>query len=292
MVQGAYSHGPMNAGLGSYEWAGGYQAKLAADNGLGWILRQLMGPATSTLVSTADAFQHVFVSSGGIGYTVGTLAFLLSRSNRLKQFNYLGGVVTRLGIEAVINQDIRYSPEFAGDQDEFDASPDDPPSPLHAAEFFRHHDSSFEVESAPDLDVEAWNLTIESNAMIVGNIETRFGRRDWRGAYTVSGRVDRDFVDALYYERVYGDDAATSPADVLTQKAVDIKIVGEIIEETFPYELNIILPAVEFHTIESNVSGGDRVVAGSPFVVLHDKADVEMFTLELQNKVTTGKYDT
>ncbi len=296
IVQGAYYETATDEGLGTYGWTGGVQMKLAADNGIGHILTQLFGDEDAGFptgpVEPAESDRlHQWSSPAGVGYGT-SVAALLSRSNGIEQWNYLGGVVNRLNIEAVLNQDLRWNPELAGDQDEIDATAETPPDPLHDADFFRHHDSDWKIAVAPgaavsDLDVEAWSLNIESASEVVPNISTRFGRRVYRAGYNMTGRVDRDFVDALYYRRAaYGDDTSDTPQDTIQAHNVEIEITGAAIPGSAAqvYKLIIQMPRVKFFDIEANVSGRDRITSGVPFTVLRDKTLAYAMRIQLQNQ--------
>ena len=300
IVQGAYHETATDEGLGKYGWTGGVQMKLSADNGIGHILAQLFGPEdagfpTGPVIMTETDRLHQWSSPGGVGYGT-SLAAMLTRSNQIQQWNYLGGVVNRLNVEAVINQDLRWNPEMAGDKDEIDAAIETPPSPIHVADFFRHHDSDWKIAVAPaaavsDLDVEAWSLSMESAAEVVPNISTRFGRRTFRAGYNFTGRVDRDFVDALYYRRAaYGTDAASTPQDTLQAHNVEIETLGgAIVGSTAQvYTIRFIMPRVKFFDIEANVSGRDRITSGVPFTVLRDKTTTHALRVQIMNTRTTA----
>lgn len=300
-IQGATHETATEEGLGKYMWGGDFQSKLGATNGIGIVLANLFGASVDTAEAVPTAtpvFQHVFSSANAPGY--GTVAIprsvtaLASRSNQLEQWNYLGGAVTRLGIEAVVNQDIRFTPEFTGDVDNTTGAADTPVAPK-VAEYFSHHDSTFKIDipgaKATDLDVEAWSLNIEAVNTISPNINTRFGRRTHHGALTITGRVDRDFFDMLYYEQFYGSAGSTSPQDTLTFKDVDIEIIGVATatgtEAGFDFfELEIKMPKIKFMSTDANVTGRERITQGVPFQAFRDPTTTEALSVLLTNEVT------
>jgi len=284
----SYYEVPSREGLGRYSWSGNFTQKLGPENGVGLILRNLFGAPTATPGATV-ANQFVYTSTGAIGYT-SSLSALVTRTlnSGQKQWDYAGGAVSRLGLEAVVNQDLRMTHEYVGDKDSIAGSLDSEPSPLDRGEFFRHHESVFQIGGTPvtDMDVEAWSLNVESDAEIVPSISSRFGRRVFRGGLNINGRIDRDFVDSLYYSRFYGGDAATSPQTTLTAQNVVIDLVGETTgDATYPnFRLKIELPKIKIFETSANLSGRDRISQGVPFVVLRDPAVAYAARFTLVNK--------
>lgn len=299
-IQGATHETATEEGLGKYMWSGDFQSKLGPTNGIGIVLANLLGASTDqaeAIPTATPVYQHTFNSANAPGYgTVAiprTVTALASRSNQLEQWNYLGGAVTRLNIEAVVNQDLRFTTEFIGDVDNTTGAADTPVAPK-TAEYFSHHDSAFKIDipgaKALDTDVEAWSLSIEAANTIVPNINTRFGRRAHHGALTITGRVDRDFFDMLYYEQFYGDTGATSPQDALTFKDVDIEIIGIATttgtETGFDFfELEIKMPKIKFMGTEANVTGRDRITQGVPFQAFRDPTTTDALEVLLTNEV-------
>lgn len=288
LQQGSYYDVPTREGLGRYSWGGGLTMKMGPENGLGMMLRNLFGAPTAVAGATV-ANQFTYTSPGAVGYG-SSLSTVLTRtmSTGQKQFDYAGGAVSKLGIEAVVNQDIRLSPEFMGDKDSMTGTLDTPPSPLDRGEFFRHHDSIWQIGGAPatDLDVSAWSVNIESDTEVVPAINSRFGRRIFRGGLNLTGRMDRDFVDSLYYSRFYGSDSATAPLTTLTAQNIVIDIIGEATgDATFAnFRFKIEFPKVKIFETTANLSNRDRITQGVPFVVLRDPAVAYAARFTLVNK--------
>jgi len=299
LQQGSYYETPSREGLGHYEWSGPVNFKLGPENGIGRVLTELMGNPASTASVDGLAIRHIWESTGAIGYTARSMSTLITRSiaNGQKQFEYLGGGSTRIGIEGVVDQDVRAAVELMGDQDAIKSgSPDTEPATLDPREYFRHFETKWQIGATPvtDADVEAWAFQFESALEVVPQVNSRFGRRLFRGGVSLTGRVDRDFVDTLYYSRFYGSDTATTPQTTLTAQNVVIDLVGEATGSVnagfLNYQLKIELPKLKFFENTANLSGRDRITQGVPYVVLRDPTVAYAARITLINKRATTFY--
>jgi Phage tail tube protein len=289
LQQGSYYETPAREGLGRYSWGGALTMKLGAENGITRIARNLFGlPTTSTQDGVNPRWLHVFNTTNSIGYT-DSLSLSLTRTTGAgqKQFDYVGGAISKWGLEAVVDQDVRQTIDFIGDKESFTGTLDTEVTP-DALEYFRHHDTVWQIGGTPttDLDVSAWSVQFESAAEIVPAVNSRFGRRVFRGGLNITGRVDRDFVDTVFYSRFLGSDAATAPQTTLTAQNVSIILTGPSLGGAgnyTNYKLQLEFPRVKFFETTANLSGRDRITQGVPFVVLRDPAVAYAARITLTN---------
>lgn len=263
-----------------------------------WLLVYFIGdPSTSQpdSVNAPNTYQHVFkfgadetVSSTGIKPFTIKIGTGIERDRQI-----VGNVIETLTIEAVNRELVASTVSIIGSGHETLVTADTPDwsAYTHPPLAFTSL-STFTIGGTDRLTtqptVEAFRLSLgrswDADHYVLGN-------RYWAypilsGYATVEGSIDLTWRSQDEYERFLSSVGATETGDQ-SSFAIDLILRGNLIEESYYYQIEVTIPKAYYTSSTANITGRDRIVQTVNFRGIYDSSEACACKIIVQNSTAS-----